>query len=108
MLNKYQEVRRCEGMNYIGYWDICPDDFDKVIEKFQQAMADRAKGGEKYPKVIFPPQSLGGEWKGFTIYGDATPDQLTNLVLLYKGVMNFRIVPIFESAKFIEKYLKSK
>lgn len=68
-------------MKYVAFWEFCPEDIDKVIEKSKQATAEREKGSEKFPKILLPAHSLGGEFKGFTVYEDATPEQLTNVVL---------------------------
>ena len=91
-------------MNYIAFWEYCPEDFDKVIEKYKQVMAEREKGTEKFPKILFPPHGMGGEHKGFTLYENPTPEQLTNVVLHYMPEMKFKFVPIFESDKVIELY----
>jgi len=97
-----------DEMNYIGFWEYSPEDFDKVIELFRQATVEREKGTGKFPKILFPSHGIGGEHKGFTVYENATPEQLTNLVLHYTPVMKFKILPIFESAKVVELYQKMK
>ena len=94
-------------MKYIVFWEFCPEDIDKVIEKSKQAMAEREKGSEKFPKIIFPAHSLCDEFKGFTIE-EATPEQIANLVFQYMPEMRVKFVPILESAKIIEQYLKMK
>ena len=95
-------------MKYICFWEFKPEDFDKMIEKYKQAMEGREKVPEKFPKILFGPYSLGGEWKGFTVYEDATPEQMTNLILHYTPEEKMKFVPIFEGAKFIEIYMKMK
>jgi len=95
-------------LNYIAFWEYCPEDFDKVIEKYKQVMAEREKGTEKFPKRLFPAHGMGGEPKGFTLYENPTPEQLTNVVLHYMPEMKFKFVPIFESDKVIELYQKMK
>ena len=87
---------------------MSPENYDKVIEKSKQATTEREKGSEKFPKFLFPPHSMGGEYKGFAIYEDATPEQLTNVALFFAPEEKVKFVPIFESAKVIEQYLKSK
>ena len=88
-------------MKFIVYWEFCPGDIDKVIEKGNQATAEREKGSEKFPKILFPAHGLGGEFKGFTIE-DGTPEQITNLVFHYMPEMKVKVVPIFESKKTTE------
>ena len=95
-------------MKYICFWEFKPEDFDKIIEKYKQAMKDREKFPEKFPKILFPPHSLGGEWKGFTIYETDTPEPLLNLVLHYSPEEKMKFVPILESVKALELYLKMK
>jgi hypothetical protein len=95
-------------MNYIAFWEFSPEDFDKVIEKTKHAMAEREKGSEKFPKILFPPHGMGGEWRGFTIYENATPEQLLNTMLYYAPEEKVKFVPIFDSAKAMEHYLKMK
>ena len=95
-------------MKYIVFWEMCPEDFDKVIPKFREAMEEREKGTEKFPKPLSKNYSVGGQWKGFMLYEDATPEQLANVVLHYRPEVKFKIMPIVEAAKTIEIYLKSK
>jgi hypothetical protein len=94
-------------MKYICFWEFKPEDFDKMIEKYKQAMEDREKVPDKFPKILFGPYSLGGEWKGFTVY-DATPEQMTNLALHYMPEEKLKFVPIVDSKKAIELYLEMK
>ena len=70
-------------------------------------MKIREKMPEKFPKILFPAHGLGGEFKGFTIE-DGTPEQITNLVFHYMPEMKVKVVPIFESKKTTELYLKMK
>ena len=94
-------------MKCICFWEFEPEDFDKIIEKYKQAMEDREKFPDKFPKILFGPYSLGGEWKGFTVY-DATPEQMTNLALHYMPEEKLKFVPIFDSKKALELYLEMK
>jgi len=95
-------------MNFIGYYELKPEDFDEVIKKFQEAMAEREKDPDKYPKILFGPVTMGGQWRGFTVYEDPTGEQLNALMIQYKDLMTFKFVHIYDSAKFIEQYLKTK
>ena len=103
-----KKERRGEEMKYIVFWEMCPEDFDKVIPKFQEVMEEREKGTDKFPKALSPNYSLGGQWKGFMLYEDATPEQLMNVVLHYQPLVKFKFIPILEAAKMIEIHLKSK
>jgi hypothetical protein len=95
-------------MNYIAFWEFKPEDLDKIIEKYKYAMAEREKGTGKFPKFLFPSHSIGGEYKGFTIYENPTPEQLMNLVLYFSPEEKMKFAPIFESAKYIERYMAIK
>ena len=95
-------------MKYIGFFEFCPEDFDKVIPKFQEAMKEREKKTDKFPPTLSATYSMGGQWKGFTLYEDATPEQMANLILHYRPLVKFKFLPITEAAKIIEIHLKSK
>jgi len=95
-------------MKFICFWEFSPEDYDKIIKKYKQAMAEREKGSEKFPKVLYPPHGMGGEWKGFTIYEDVTPEQMTNMALHYAPEEKLKFVPILDVAKATELYLKSE
>ena len=94
-------------MKCICFWEFEPEDFDKMVEKYKQAMEDREKFPDKFPTILFGPYSLGGEWKGFTVY-DATPEQMTNLALHYMPEEKLKFIPIFDPKKAIELYLEMK
>ena len=94
-------------MKYIAFWEHCPEDFDKVIERSKQHREDVEKHPEKYPKTLFPSHTMGGEPKGFSII-EGTPEQLISLALHWMPLIKFKFVPIIESAKVIEQYLETK
>jgi len=95
-------------VNVIAFFEYCPENFEKVTEKFKVAMADREKGSEKFPKIIFPTSALGGEFKGFSIYENPTEEQLNNIVIHYMPEVKFKFVQLTDAAKFIEQYFKAK
>ena len=95
-------------MKYICFWEFKPEDFDKILEKYKQAMEEREKGSEKFPKIIFPPHGMDGEWKGFTIYENVTPEQMINMAFYFAPEEKLKFVPIFEVAKAVELYQKMK
>lgn len=102
---------RCEGgedTKFIGFWEYCLEDTDKVTEKFKKIMEERGKGTEKYGKLLFGPYHIGGESKGFAIYETDDMTQLTNLAVYYTPVLKLKFMPIHESSKVVELYLKSK
>jgi len=95
-------------MKFIGFWEYCPEDIDKVIEKFKKMTAEREKGTEKYPKLVFGPYTMFEESKGFSIFETDDPDQLTNTWIHYMPEMKWKFVLIQESTRTSELYLKSK
>ncbi len=94
-------------MKYIVHWEFCPEDFDKVIKKVLEFAEDSEKHPEKNPEILFPSHSMAGKTKGFEVV-EATSDQIANDTLFWMGLVTLKFVPIFESAKSVEKYLKSK
>lgn len=95
-------------MRYIAYWTMNPEDMDAVIKKFQEAIQDREKGSKQFPPMLFESHTLAGEWKGFILYEDATPEQLANVVFHYSPVMRFKFLPILKSADVIANYMRRK
>jgi muconolactone delta-isomerase len=91
-------------MKFIGFWEYNLQDVDKVLEKFKKMTAEREKGTEKYPKLIFGPYHMGGESKGFTLFETDDMDQLTNTTIHYMPEMKWRFVGIQESSKTAELY----
>ena len=95
-------------MKYIAFWEFCPEDIDKVIERYKQVIAERQKFPDKYPKVIFGPFGMGGESKGFVGLETDDPEQMAKWVLAYWPVERINFVPILEVSKWIELYQKIK
>jgi hypothetical protein len=95
-------------VKFVGFWEYCLEDTDKVVEKFRQVTAEREKGTTRFAKVIFGPFHLSGESKGFTVFETDDPDALTNTAMFYVPVMKWKFVPIHESAKAAELWLKMK
>jgi hypothetical protein len=79
----------------------------KVIEKSVKAQKIGEKNPGKFPEYIMPPHTIGGQTKGFSVV-EAEPDQIVNGVLFWHPELKIKYMPIIESSKFIEKYLKSK
>ena len=50
---------------------------------------------------------MAGKTKGFEVV-EATSEQIANDTLFWMGLITLKFVPIIESAKIVEKYLKSK
>lgn len=94
-------------MKYIAFWEFCPEDFDKVVDKYLKMREDREKNPDKYPEVLFPSHSTAGKTEGLQVV-EATADQIMDAVLYWRPLLKLKYVPLIESAKIVEKYLKSK
>jgi len=94
-------------MKYIVFWEFCPEDFDKVVERYQALGKEVEKHPDKYGKVLFPGHAMAGETKGFEIV-EATSEQMIDDINFWMGLLTLKFVPILEAAKLVESYLKSK
>ena len=94
-------------MKYIVFWEFCPEDIDKVLERYLASGEEVEKHPDKYPRVIFSSHSMAGETKGFEVV-EATSEQMTNDITFWMGFLTLKFVPILEAAKIAESYLKSK
>ena len=94
-------------MKYIGFWEFCPEDMDKVTAKYLKFKEEREKNPENFTKVLFPAHSMG-HCKGFTVVEASDPMQLMNSTIFWLPEMKLEYVPIYETAQMIELYQKSK
>lgn len=94
-------------MKYLAFWEFCPEDLDKVIEKSVKSREEMKKSPGKFPEYIVPPHSIGGQMKGFSVV-EATPEQIVNGVLYWHPELKIKYLPIIEASEFIEQRLKSK
>ena len=98
-------------MKYIGFYEVDPNDFVKIIPKFKVAIAARKTEPNKFPKIIFDTHSMsveGRRWKGLTIYEDPTEEQLNNLIIHYHPEITFQFVLLSPAESFIPQFLKMK
>ena len=94
-------------MKYIVFWEFCPEDIDKAVEKHQAFGKEVEKHPDKYPEILFPSHWMAGETKGFEVV-EATSEQMTEDINAWMGILKQKYVPILEPAKVIESYLKLK
>jgi hypothetical protein len=95
----------------IGFYELKPEDFAKVIPKFREAVAARDTAPGKFPKIVFDTHAMSGpgsQWRGLTIYEDPTEEQLNNLVIHYHPEVTFQFVPLQAAGGFIPQFLKMK
>jgi hypothetical protein len=95
------------------FWEYAREDTDKVIAKFQKFHEDIKKNPNKHVKPITPTYSLGepsetGMMKGITIYESDSEEKLIDYTLSYYPELRIKIVPLMDSAKTAELYLKMK
>jgi len=100
-------------MKFIMFWEYSREDTDKVLLKFQKFHEDIKKNPEKHVKPITPAYHLGepsetGMMEGLTIYESDNEGKLIDYVASYYPEMRIKIVPLMDSAKTAEAYLKMK
>jgi hypothetical protein len=95
-------------VKFIGFWEFNLEDFDKVLEKRGQIVAEREKEPERFAKVIFGGYSYAGETKGFTVFETDDVEKLLSDVFIMGSLMTYEFVPITETSKTVELYLKTK
>ncbi len=89
-------------MKYISYWEYCPEDSHKVIEKFK-------KRSDLKIKTLYGPCHVGLETKGFTIFETDSPEALADYASYYIPDLSMKIYPINDSSQMVsswEKYHK--
>ncbi len=100
-------------MKFMMFWEYSREDTDKVLAKFQKFHEAIKKNPEKHVKPIFPAHHLGepsetGMSKGITIYESDDEEKLIDYIVSYYPEMKIKIVPLLDSAKTSELYLKMK
>jgi len=93
-------------MKYICYWEIKPEDFDKVIPLFQKMLELRGTPG--YPKGITPTYGFPGQMSGFTLYEVEDEEQMRNHYLHYHPLIKFEWKPLTLATDLVETYMKKK
>jgi hypothetical protein len=100
-------------MKFIMFWEYSREDTDKVLQKFQKFHEAIKKNPEKHVKPITPSYHLGevsetGMMKGITIYESDDEEKLIDYTVSYYPEMRIKIVPLMDSVKTSELYLKMK
>ena len=94
-------------MKYLRFIESQPETYDKFLERIPKLQEDRKQQPEKYPKELFPPHTIGGEAKSFSIV-EGTSEQVMNFIAFWRPLIKIKFVPIFKSDKIIEKYKQFK
>ena len=93
-------------MKYICYWEMCPEDIDKVIPLFQKMR--ELTGKPDYPKELSPTYAFSGQTKGFTLYEVENDQQRINHYLHYHPLLKIEWIPLSEATDVVATYLKKK
>ena len=95
-------------MKYAKFWEVPEEDMDEVIEKWGKYLEESKKAPEKYPKYIFQPHGFGTITKGISIMEADNEEQLINYILALSPPLKIKFIPLIDSSKAIETYLKTK
>ncbi len=94
-------------MKYIAFWEMKPEDVDKVVAKFKKR---NEMGPEKLfgagLKTLFGPFHIGLETKGFTVLETDNPAELANYSSYYLPELTMKIFPINDSNEMVTAWFK--
>ena len=93
-------------MKYMCYWEMCPEDLDKIIPLFKKM--GELRGTEDYPTALSPTYAFAGQTIGFTLYEVDDPQQITNFYFHYHPILKMKWKPLEEASNVIATYMKSK
>ena len=93
-------------MKYILFWEMCPEDMDKVIPLFQKMV--ELRGTKGYPKGITPTYTFQGTTSGFTLYNVEDQAEISNFYFHYHPLLKMKWKPIEESSETVKIYMGSK
>ena len=94
-------------MLFAAFWKYEAEDTEKVIEKLKQRMATIEKD-TSFAKLVYGPYTFNGQRKGFSVYETDDPDKLASLQIFYSPEMTWKFVPLIDTRKASELYLKMK
>jgi len=95
-------------VHFIAFWEYRAEDTEKTIQKLRKRMAEMEKTTKTFAKLVFGPYTFNGETKGFSVYETDDPDKLTNLAIFYHPEMTWKFVPLIDTQKGAELWLKMK
>jgi len=93
------------GMKYVGFWEFCPEDIDKIAAKTLKFKEEREKNPERFTKVLFPAHSMG-QCNGLTIVEASDQMQLMNTTMFWFPEMKLKYIPIYDTSQMTELYQK--
>ncbi len=95
-------------MRFIAFWWYSPENTQKYLEKYRQLTAEREKGTDKSPALVFGPHHFAGQCKGFSVYDADDPGKLTMLADFYAPELTFKFVPLVDNKDRAELYFEAK
>ena len=95
-------------MKVVKFWKLSEENMDKGIAKFGKLLEEMKKAPQKYPKYITPPHGIGSVFKGMSILEADNEEQLVNYILAVTPEFKIKFMPLIESSKAIEIYMKTK
>ena len=93
-------------LKYILFWEMCPEDMDKVIPMFQKM--GELRGTKGYPKAVTPTYTFSGTTSGFTLYEVSDPKEISNFYFHYHPLLKMKWKPIEESSETVATYMEHK
>ncbi len=93
-------------MKYILFWEMCPEDMDKVIPLFQKM--GELRGTKGYPKAITSTYTFQGSTSGFTLYEVEDQKEISNFYFHYHPLLKMKWKPIEESSETVKIYMGTK
>ncbi len=85
------------AMKFIVFWEMKPEDIDKVIPKYR-------KRDELGVKTLYGPCHIGGQLKGFTIVEADDVGVLVNYSNYYAPDLTMTIYPIADSKDVVKSW----
>ena len=95
-------------MKFVKYWEVPFEQMDETIELWGKYLEKSKKTPEKYPRYIFPPHGVGQFNKGVSIMEADNEQQLINYIAELSPPLIIKFVPLLDSNKNIEAYMKAK
>lgn len=95
-------------MKYVKFWEVALADQDEAIEKWGKYLEKSKKTPEKYPRYVVPPHGVGEALKGISILEVDNEEQLINYLIELAPPLKAKFVPLIDSTKYIETYMKTK
>jgi len=95
-------------MKYAKFWEFRPEDMDEAVVVWGNYLEESKRTPEKYPTYLYPPQGFGDITKGISIMEADTEEQLINYMLALSPPIKVKFLPLIDSTKVVETYLKLK